>query len=274
MVSSGSGRRLAVALTLGFVLLAALGTALPASAAPTPTTPIHGSISGHSVIATSSNGTYYINATGGPAFAANGTQVGVISWKAHVSGPILTGVTLSPNASVLKGSAPGVTHLRAGKTPETLTITVEIFSAYQSSNVSSNITDSVRVVVPYVVRAQLVVGATASVLGFDVTVDLDGSPVGTVSVPSIAVNGTYSLTYDYATAGLSPGEHTFTISLANERGLVTFAGGAIEYSQSFYIVGPPPNYPLYVLLGVVVFAGVLFIFVTRVAARRRPTTRK
>ncbi|MFY9716884.1 MAG: hypothetical protein WAK40_02985 [Thermoplasmata archaeon] len=275
MVSPSIVPRLFVVAILLFGAVAAFGSAVPGSAAAPTYSPVQGTVNGPSVVATSSNSTYYLNGSGGPAVAPNGTFVGSIAWKAKISGNDLSGVSLSPNASTFTRTGPGITHLKAGKVTETLTITVEIQSTYLSTNATTNITYNVAVVVPYVVHAQLVVGPHTSILGFDVTVELDGAVVGTVKVPAIAANGTYNLTYDYASHGLSTGQHTFTISLASEHGLVRFAGGAIEYSQSFYVVGPAPNYALYVLAGIAVFAGVLFIFVTRVAARRRPSaTRK
>lgn len=257
---------------LVFLLLgvgALLVPAVPALGSPSPSPTIQGSVDGPSVVATSSNSTFYINGTGGPAFGANGTEIGSVSWKAHLSGTVLTGVTLSPNSSTFSGSKPGVSHLKVSKLVQSLTITVEITSTYQTKVASINVTKTIQVVVPYVVRAQLSVGPGAGVLGFDVTVALDGAPVGTVAVPAIKAGGTYNLTYAYATAGLSAGSHTFTLSLKSASALVTFPGGARQYSVTIYVVGPPPDYPLYVLLGVVVFAGVLFIFVTRVGARRR-----
>ena len=264
---------LLVALLVGS--FAALGTAPPGAAATGPSSPpVHGSVNGPSVVGTGTTTTFYINGTGGPAVSSNGSVIGTLSWKAKLSGPVLTGISVSPNSSTFSGSAPGVIHLKVAKITESITINVEITSSYLSTNATANVSYPVAIVVPYVVHAILVVGSGHSTLGFDVTVELDGAPVGTVSVPPIAANGSYNLTYDYATTGLSPGEHTFTISLANEHGLVTFPGGAVQYSQSFYVVGPPPDYTLYVLVGIVVFFGVLFILVTRVAARRRPAARK
>lgn len=270
--SSAVVRGLVVAgLLLGTLVAAGASVALEPA---TTYTPVTGNIHGPTVVATASNTTYYLNGTGGPAIAPNGTEVGTISWKVTLSANDLAGVSISPNASTFTRGTPGETHLKVGAVAETVTLTVEIQSTYLSTNATTNLTYQVQVVVPYVVHAELVVGPHASVLGFDVTVDLDGNRVGTVKVPAIAANGTYNLTFDYATTGLSPGEHTFTISLANEHGLVAFAGGAIEYSQSFYVLGPPPDYALYVVAGIVVFAGVLFIFMTRVAARRRPAATK
>lgn len=263
----------ALALLLAGVLL--VGGAIPtAQAASVGSTKVVGSIHGPKLVAADSNSTYYINATGGPAYAANGTEVGGINWTAKVSGNDLTGVSLSPNASSIPKTGPGETHLKVGTVAETLVISVTISSTYGSSKGTTVLNYTVEVVRPYVVHAVLVAGPKAGILGFDVSVYLDGEKVGTVSVPALKANESYNLTYDYASSGLSPGEHTFSISLAGEHGLVHFAGGATQFSESFYVVGPAPDYPLYVLVGVVVFAGVLFIFMTRVAARRRPAARK
>jgi hypothetical protein len=265
---------LAVVLLALLGVYAVVGSATPALAAAPAFPALTGNVNGPFVVATDANSTYYVNGTGGPAIASNGTDVGTISWKAHLSGVDLTGVTLSPNSSTLKPGTPSVAHLKVSKFLQTITITVEITSEYQTTSSSINITKTVQVVVPYVVRAQLFVGPGEGVLGFDVTVLLDGNVVGTVAVPSIKANGTYNLTYNYATTGLSAGEHTFTISLAHASALVTFQGGARQFSESFYVVGPAPDYLLYVIVGIVVFAGVLFILVTRVAARRRPSSSK
>ena len=269
-------RSLAVAL-VALALLAgglAAGTAaarVPA-AAPAPT--VVGNISGPAYVGTSSTGTYYINGTGGPAIGANGTVVGNLSWKASVAGDNLTGVALSPNSSTLTVGHPSRTTLTVSNVTQTLTISVEVFSTYQTENASANFTYTVHVVTPYVVRATLRDISPTPVGPFSVTVDLDGRSVGKVNVSLIAPNGSYNLSFAYATGGLSTGEHTFTISLGNESGLVRFSNGAVQYSQSFYVVGPAPDYALWIVIGVVVFFGVLFIFATRVAARRRPSARK
>jgi hypothetical protein len=264
---------LIAALVLGGVL-GTVGPALGASVAASSPPPVVGNISGPAYVGTASTATYYINGTGGPAIAANGTQVGNLSWHARVTGGNTTGVSLSPNSSTFSGATPGKTQLKVSAVTQSLTITVEILSTYLGKNASTNLSYTVQVVVPYVVRATMVDESASTVGPFTVTVDLDGRAVGNVTVASISPSKVYNFTFDYATGGLAAGEHTFTISLAQEHGLVAFSGGATEYSQSFYVVGPPPDYALWILLGVIAFFGVLFIFATRVAARRRPTTRK
>jgi hypothetical protein len=275
-MESNVGPRIRAGLLVTLLLLGAVGwfgvSSLPAAAASS-VAPLTGNITGPTLIGTNSSANYYINGTGGPAFV-DGFKIGTIKWHATVAGPNLTGVSVSPNSSTLSNVTPGgSTTLKVGSYAETLTLTVELTSSNSSSNQTLNLTYTIGVVVPYIVHATLVAGP-ASVTAFTVAVALDGSTVGNVSVPSIAANGSYNLTFRYASRGLSAGWHTFSISLAGEHGLVLFAGGALEYSQTFYVPGPPPDYAVWAVVGVVVFIGVLFILATRLAARRRPVSKR
>jgi hypothetical protein len=260
-----------LALVAGLVAAMALLLPAPSAAAgpvPSVSSPVQGNISGPGLVPTHSNTTYHINGTGGPAFE-NGTLVGTLTWHVKVEGVNLTGVSVTPSTGKLVGSLPGTTVLSTGTSTQTLTIVVELSSTLGSQNVSTNLTYPVVVVVPYEVRATLVAGPGATVLNFTVAVELDGSVVGTVPVPTLVANQTYNLTFRYATTVLSVGWHTFSISLAEEHGLVTFAGGVTEYSAAFYVAGPPPSLFVWYLAGTVAFFGVLFISATRAAARRR-----
>ncbi len=265
-------------LLVGFGAVGSVGAAAPVplahGAALSGVSPVKGNLSGPTVGAPNGNYTYYVNGSGGPAIASNGTMVGQITWKATTTGTNVTGVTVSPSSGSLTPRAPAAMHLKLSKLLQTVVLKVVVTSTFGGVNATLNLTKSVQLVTPYVVRAMFVVGPSASILPFTVAVLLDGTPVAHVPVPAIPANDSYNFTYDYATLGLSPGWHTFTISLASEHGLVTFGGGATQYSQSFYVTGPPPNYALWVILGLVVFFGVLFIFATRLAARRRPPSRK
>jgi len=270
-----SGRTISVVALLFVASVVALGATGLSAGHPNPaSTAVAGTITGKNVLALNGGGYYFINASGGPAFAANGTQVGNLTYYATVTGANLTGVTLVPSRSGISGGAVQKTQLTVGNVSEVLTIVVEIASVYQSTNVSINITYAVSVVRPYVLTLNLVSDSSSTILGFVLSVDLDGTPVGTVSIPTLTAKQSYSATFQYATTGLAPGPHTFTVSLANEHGLVTFAGGATSYSSSFYVTGAPPNYTLWYVAGAVAFFGAIFIFVTRVAARRRNPTRK
>ena len=268
----------ATATVVALLLLSSvLALGLPGARAADPgvaSTPVIGNITGPSVLAYNAHGKYTIDASGGPAFAANGTLIGNLTYYASVSGPNVTGVTVVPSSSgFVKGTAPPplvtVTNIS-----EVLTVQVEITSVYQTENVSLNLSYKVTVVQPYVLTLSIVSDSSSSVVAFFLTVALDGSPVGSISVPTLTPKQTYVATFKYATLGLSPGEHTFTVSFSSAHPLVTFAGGGSTYSSSFYIPGAPPDYSIWYVAGAVAFFGAIFIFVTRVAARRRNPARK
>jgi hypothetical protein len=275
-------RLLALALVLLAVasstagILGARGSSadVPSEFRPAASSSVLGNITGPTILSTASNGTYAINASGGPAFGANGSKVGNLTFHASLSGANLTGVSVSPASGNLTGNRSLSTVLTVGAIAETVTISVEISSTYGKLNSSLNLTYPVNVVVPYVVAAEIVNGPSATVLSFAVVIELDQSPVGSVKVPTLTPGSTYNLTYRYPTLGLSSGEHTFSISLANEHGLVRFANGQTSYSASFYVTSAPPDYTVWYVAGIVAFIGVLFIFASRVAARRRGALRK
>ncbi len=236
--------------------------------------PVSGTVTGPDVAATGASVPISINATGGPGMPVNGSKAGNLTYYATVEGSDLSGVQITPAQSQIFPGVPHVANLTVGATPETLTISVEVSSVSGSLNASINLTKTVTVVVPYVVRAVLVNNGAVTVLSFPVTVSLDGVPVATVKVPSLSPGAEYNLSYSYATLGLSAGDHTFTLAIGGARGMVTFANGLSSYSETFYVAGPSPNYTLWYALGIVAFVGVLFIFATRVAARRRGAVRK
>jgi hypothetical protein len=268
----------ALLVVVGLLFLAgagALGATGLAIAHPSPaSSSVQGNITGPTVLAYKADEFYSINASGGPAYAANGTLVGNLTYYASVVGANVTGVSIVPSKSVF--TAPGAqrAQLLVSNLTEVLTIQVEITSVYQTANQSLNLTYSVNVVQPYELSLTVVSQSSATILAFALTVYLDGSPIGSVSIPTLTARQSYTATFQYATVGLSPGQHTFTVSLTNEHGLVTFAGGATSFSETFYVPGPPPNYTLWYVAGAVAFFGAIFIFLTRVAARRRNPARK
>ncbi len=267
---------LLVVLALGAVVLG--GIALPARGAAAPT-PVSGSVKGPTLLPTNTNASYTIYGAGGPAISAKNTFVGNLSYSVRLSANDLTGLSVTPSRAalgplILGPGANGTTILTVGSVPEVVTMTVEISSVYFNQNESINLTYTITIVQPYVLVAHIVNVASTTVISFPVTIDLDGQPIGTVRVANMTPGSSFNLTYRYPTTGLSPGTHTFTISLENEHGLVRFAGGAVSFSQSFYVTGPPPNYSLWYAAGVVAFVGVLFIFASRVAARRRGAVRR
>lgn len=267
------------------VVLALLGSGLAIGAASgsartggasnlsVSTTAVKANLSGPTVLGLGGTGVLRINASGGPAFATNGSLIGNLTYYTAVAGINTTGVLITPAQDLVTNGSANAT-VEANQVAQVLTISVMVSSTYLTQNESINLTWSFHVVQPYVVAATIVASSSATVLSFDVDVALDGTIVGTVSVPEIVAGGSYDLSYSYISLGLSSGWHTFTISLASEHGLVTFANGATAYSVSIYVPGTAPNYTVWYVLGIVAFFGVSFIIVTRVAARRRGLARR
>ena len=260
-------------LALLAVLVLAVAGALPvlaapvARAGPAPGT-LSGTISGPANVGTQGNGTYVVNVTGGPAVAANGTIVGTYSYNATVAGANTSGVVLSPASGVLLNGT-GRILLKVSNVTQSVTISVLVTSKGGKANATTNLSYAVNVVTPYRFAATLVVGNGATLSGLHLVVDLDGAPVGSIVLGVLTGGSHTSIAYAYVNPDLAPGWHTFSVSLADEHGLVTFVGGAESISQSFYVVGPPPNDTVWYVGGAGVFVGVVFIWTTRVAATRR-----
>jgi hypothetical protein len=234
---------------------------------------LSGSIAGPVNIGTSGNATYVVNATGGPAVASNGTQVGIYSYNASVSGANTTDVIFSPSG----GSMPNGTvnlSLKAGNLTQQLTLYVLVTSQLNGTNDTTNLSYTVNVVTPYRFAATIVAGTGGTVSPFAMTVLLDGTPVGQIAVGTLAAGTRFPVAFSYVDPNLSPGWHTFSVSLAEEHGLVSFAGGAESVSQSFYVTGPPANNTIYYVIGLGAFVGVVFILTARVGGTRRGRAKK
>jgi hypothetical protein len=248
--------------------------ALAAPARAAGTTPVAGSITGPTVVSTTSNNTFLISGYGGPAFNSEGVLVGNVTYYATPTGPNLTGVSLQPSTSNIVGNQSVAAKLYTGNATETLVIDVEVSSVFNGHNQSTNFTYTVTVVAPYVVSATIVNPSNVTVSGFTVWVTLDGAVIGSVNVSRLAAGASERVTFRYPTLGLSSGTHTFALSLVQEHGLVTFANGQTVYTATVYITGPAPSYTLWYIAGIVAFFGAIFIFASRVAARRRGTARR
>ncbi len=274
-------RRLPVLLAIVVLLGAAFAmgprvaaAAPPASLTAAASSSVTGSVYGPTVLGVNGHGAYTINATGGPAYAPNGTEVGNITFYASLQASNTTGMNITPAEFVITNGTFSPARLSTNGFAQVVTILVMISSTNATANDTINVTYAVNVVTPYSLTATIVNQTNATVLAFVVYVALDGTMVGNVSVPSITPSANYAFSFQYVTLSLGTGWHTFTVSLANEHGLVAFSNGALSYSVSFYVPGPAPNYTLWYVVGVVAFFGVLFIYATRVAARRRGALRK
>jgi hypothetical protein len=258
---------------LGVALLALAGAGLiglapPArGAVPPADRPLTGAIVGPKIVGTALNATFAINASGGPAQAANGTVVGTYSYNATLAGPNTTSASVAPPSGILVNQRTNLSFTAPNVT-QTIVLTLELTSSYKGSKNVTNLTYSIAIVVPYTLHATVQVGPMA-ITSFNLTVLLDGSPVGTVAVPTLQPNATFPVVFHYVSTRLSEGYHTFDLSLAEEHGLVTFAGGSQTFSERFYVAGPAPNYAIIVAVGVAAFVAAVFIWGIVVGGRRR-----
>jgi len=271
-------RHRTTALALVFLLLVPallVGTvALAPGARAAATPPVTGSMTGPTVVSPGSVELYHVFGWGGPAVAANGTRVGNVSYYTTVLAGNLTGVSFVPAQGNFTTNTSLSANLTAANTTEAITIDVMISSVFGGKNDSTNFTYTVNVVQPYVVSTTIVNTSSATVSSFAVLVLLDGNVIGTVNVSSLLAGASYVVTFKYPTLGLSSGSHTFSLSLVQAHGLVRFANGQSSYSVTFYVAGPPPNYTVWYVAGIVAFFGAIFIFASRVAARRRGAARR
>jgi hypothetical protein len=266
-----------VALVLTGLLLAGTLAALPLAAPAARAAgsgAVTGTITGKSILPYHGAGVYTINGTGGPAVLPNGTISGNLTYYLSVTGANTTGVSISPETGKILTGIPGSVDLSVSNVSEVLTINVLLASVLNASNESTNFSTTVTVVQPYVLSTTLYNLGNSSVSDFPVLVDLDGVQVGNVTVATVLPHATFLFSFQYPTLPLSPGTHTFSISLTSVHGLVRFANGTTVYTVTFTIPSAAPNYTLWYVTGVVAFLGVLLIFGGLVGARRRSPAKK
>lgn len=264
------GRRaVLLVLLLGLAVVGMLGGLGPARATAYPT--LTANISGPTLIGTSQSATYHLTGGGGPGYAFNGTEIGTLSFSASVAGvggANTSGVLLTPSAGVFVNGSANLS-LTASNLTETLILSVEVTSHYQGTNATDNLTYSVVVIQPYTLTATLVNDSSYGTAPFNLTVELDGAAVGRIKVPGMLAGASSQISYSYVSNSLSPGWHTFSVSLAQQHGLILFANGESQYTASFYVPAPAPNDTLWYVTGVVAFVGAVFIWLSSVGARRR-----
>ncbi|MHB8351412.1 MAG: hypothetical protein ACYDFT_01765 [Thermoplasmata archaeon] len=272
-MSASRGRRTHPApVLLALCLLLVAGTSIAlmetGTARATAYPALSASVTGPTSVGTSLTYNYSLTATGGPAYGFNGTQIGTMSFSASVIGANTTGVTLNPTAGVLVNGTHSLS-LATSNLTQTLTLNIEVTSGLGGLNRSTNLSYTITVILPYTVTASLEVASGLGTSPFSVVVLLDGTPVGSVPVPSLTGHATYEIRYSYVNPSLSGGWHTFALSLANAHGLVVFSNGATQYTQSFYVTTAAPSNTLWYVAGAFAFVLAIFISITIFGNRRR-----
>ncbi len=265
------------ALSLGLIALLLLtmvplasGSVVQPAAATYP--PLKANVTGTSVAALGAKYTFTISATGGPAQLQNGTFVGNYTFNASIIGANTTGGSVSPSTGSLRNGETTL-NLTAPNNTGSYTLSVTVTSVYGKNNTTISAGAAFLVVIPYVVSASIDNHNYYTVRGALIQVSLDGTQVAVVTLPSIAANGSYSFQYNYTTAGLSSGSHTFTLTLEGAYGLLTFSNGDASVSSTFYVTAPPVDYTYYYLIGASLVVLAIFISLFVVGGPKRKRTK-
>ncbi len=258
-------------LSASAILLPAGGANASSAASP----PFNVQITGPSLLSTNVSGHFFATASGGPAELLNGTVTGNYTFTVSVVGLDTSGSFVSPVGGAFVNQEINVT---VGGLNHTGTYTLEFNVtshgfAHGLGNETQVFSTQFQVVVPYIVATTVQNINTFQVSGSTIRVSLDGAVVGSIGVPTMLPDASVAVKYNYTTLGLSPGYHTFTLTLVTSGGLLQFSNGQQTYSVSFYVQGPAPDYTVYYLTGA--GATVLAIFISLLFfGPRRPRRKK
>jgi hypothetical protein len=235
--------------------------------------PLTATVTGPSLMNILGKANFVVTASGGPSQLPNGTMSGNYTYNATISGGNTSGSSVTPHTGELvNGTA--TLALVAPNNTGTYALTVEVISnPTTGSPAFYNTSVDFTVAIPYVLSATITNPNSFTVSGAIIQVSLDGTIVGTVTLPSIAGNGTYALTYNYTTAGLSSGWHTFSLAIQGIPSILVFTNGQGTLTVSFYVNPPPVNYEMYYLLGITLALLAIFISLLVVGGRRRRSSK-
>lgn len=252
-------RRLALAL-LAFALVAGLLPAAVAAAAG----PLEASVTGPTALAPSQTAVYNVTITGGPTLNVTYTVSYFIKGTNTTGGnPIQTSPgTRSGNGTLFQ------VNVTAPTAEQTLTLTVQVVAAPKGAaaeNVTTTLT--VTVIKGIVLSATFHNSGTTAAVNVTVRWSIDGNFVGTSLLKQIGANADATVTFTYLPVGLSPGQHTLTVSAdLDHDGVIEPGRGEVITTTIFYsqVQSPAPGWAI--LLGIGVF---IPVFLGVVAFRRR-----
>ena len=231
------------------------------------------SFSGPSLMPANGSIKYVATASGGPAEQLDGVYTGNYTFSASVVGLNTAGSFVSPVSGAFVSR---MINLTVGGLNQSGTYTLELnCTSHGKTNLTQVFSQQFQVVFPYIVSATVKNLNAYTVSGAVISVLLDGTPVGAISVPSLLPSASAQVKYNYTSLGLSPGYHTFTLVLEGSAQLLEFGDGSTSYSVTFYVQGPSPDYTYYYLAGITAavlaaFISLLFFGPRRVRRKRNP----
>lgn len=252
-------RRLVLAALVFAVVAALLPAAVLAAGEP-----LEAQVTGPTALAPSQTAIYNVTITGGPTANVSYT----VSY--YLKGTNTTGgnpLQASPGTRSGNGTVYQV-NVTAPTAEQTLTLTVTV-TATPKGALAQNVTTTlaITVVKGIVLSATFHNSGTTAALNVTVQWSIDGSLVGTSVLKQIGANADATVTYTYLPVGLSPGQHTLTVSAdLDHDGVVEPGRGEVVTTTIFYsqVESPAPGWAI--LLGIGVF---IPVFLGVVAWRRR-----
>ena len=248
---------------LVLLALAVLAAVLPATALAV-SGPLQAQIDGPTALAPSQTARYNITLTSGPS--GNITY----SLSYYITGTNTTGGSplKSSPASTSGNRTKYQVNVTAPTQEQTITLTVRAVATGKgiaTQNVTT--TWTITVIRGIVLTATFHNSGSAAAVNVTVRWSIDGAVVGTSLLKQVAANADGTATFTYLPAGLSPGEHTVTVSAdLDHDGIINPARGEVVSTTIFYnqVQANAPGWAF--LLGIGIF---IPVFLGVVALRRR-----
>lgn len=242
---------------LALVLIALL-LRVPTADAQEPVTIV---IEGPTAIAPSSTHAYTVTVTGGPA-AVNGT----FEIRYLLQGENLVGGDPLIERILANKEGKFTANVTAPEVEGAVTLFVRAKSGSLTENVTAETSLSIDVFRPVELRATIRNSGAAAAINVTVFFEVDGRPVGNMTIARIEAGGTAEANISFVPTGLAEGRHVVTIKADLDRDGVFEAGELIH--QDFFYKSAPSNLPA-ILGTVTVFLIMILVFVLLAVRRQR-----
>ncbi len=228
------------------------------------TEPLQLVVTGPTALAPSQTAQYNLTIIGGP------TKNVTYTVSYYITGTNTTGgnpVAGSPGST--SGNRTTFTvNVTAPTAEQTVTLRATV-TAVPQGGLSENVTATYTISVVKGIQLSATFHNSSTTAAVNVTVRwaVDGNLVGTTLLKQIGANADATVTFTYLPVGLSPGEHTLTVSAdLDHDGLIEPGRGEVITTTIFYsnVESPAPGWAI--LLGMGVF---IPVFIGVVAWRRR-----
>lgn len=247
---------IAVILLLLLSMLAYVPSAAHASSASPSVSfggPIEASLSGPTLISSSTTQQYVLTVTGGPA--------GNYSYTAYVSAKNTTGLSPTPTTGT---SADGIFYINVttGGTAEVVTLTTNITAGTGNAQIYSIKSFLITVVNPITITVPVTNEGSSGVQNANVSLYVNNKYIESRNL-TLSAGQTSNVTFSWLSSNYPPGTNTATVIISSS-GQLFFANGQVQTSFPIYIPGgASAAIDNYIILGCVAAAIALFMIYFR-----------